>query len=540
MLKRLLIQTHRLNNLLLASIFCGAISTLLQIFIIAAAFYLIIQHQFSWTYALILLFVALALGFSRFGEQYLGHFIAFHLLADLRTQLYDHLLSLAPAKLDDKESGKILKLLVKDIEQIEVFYAHTIAPVVIAVLLSFLQSFLIFLFSPLMGTLALLSYFWIGFVLPLFRKKKIENTSSSLSKYETENDQLLSETVNGKSLLQQFQKIEQRISLLDKQRDLIGNTIKKRTFSDSAAATATQLSLLFFSIAMGYLAFNFSVGNTLCWVIAFTFPFSFGRVLALANLPSSLGNALLSAKNIFKILDEKAVSNLSENQEISLIKQSRFVDVNFSYPLRPNKTVLKDASLIGKKSEVIGIIGESGEGKSTLMKLLMKWYQPKKGLIEVYNHDLRKIKKSGLRKQINYVAQNPLILSGTIRENITLKNNSFSDSKIWESLKKVELDKTVKKMPKELDTKISRLEQRFSSGELQRLEIARALLYPSSILILDEPTSNLDTLNEAIIINSLQNYYRGLIFIVTHRPSSLSFTERVYRLAGGELAEIKQ
>ncbi|MHA5094818.1 ABC transporter transmembrane domain-containing protein [Oenococcus oeni] len=146
MLKRLLIQTHRLNNLLLASIFCGAISTLLQIFIIAAAFYLIIQHQFSWTYALILLFVALALGFSRFGEQYLGHFIAFHLLADLRTQLYDHLLSLAPAKLDDKESGKILKLLVKDIEQIEVFYAHTIAPVVIAVLLSFLQSFLIFCF----------------------------------------------------------------------------------------------------------------------------------------------------------------------------------------------------------------------------------------------------------------------------------------------------------------------------------------------------------------------------------------------------------
>ncbi|SYW07857.1 putative ABC transporter ATP-binding protein (fragment) [Oenococcus oeni] len=223
-----------------------------------------------------------------------------------------------------------------------------------------------------------------------------------------------------------------------------------------------------------------------------------------------------------------------------MIKQSRFVDVDFSYPLRPNKTVLKDASLIGKKSEVIGIIGESGEGKSTLMKLLMKWYQPKKGLIEVDNHDLRKIKKSGLRKQINYVAQNPLILSGTIRENITLKNNSFSDSKIWESLKKVELDKTVKKMPKELDTKISRLEQRFSSGELQRLEIARALLYPSSILILDEPTSNLDTLNEAIIINSLQNYYRGLIFIVTHRPSSLSFTERVYRLAGGELAEIKQ
>ncbi|WP_192816132.1 ABC transporter transmembrane domain-containing protein [Oenococcus oeni] len=482
MLKRLLIQTHRLNNLLLASIFCGAISTLLQIFIIAAAFYLIIQHQFSWTYALILLFVALALGFSRFGEQYLGHFIAFHLLADLRMQLYDHLLSLAPAKLDDKESGKILKLLVKDIEQIEVFYAHTIAPVAIAVLLSFLQSFLIFLFSPLMGTLALLSYFWIGFVLPLFRKKKIENTSSSLSKYETENDQLLSETVNGKSLLQQFQKIEQRISLLDKQRDLIGNTIKKGTkkgtFSDSAAATATQLSLLFFSIAMGYLAFNFSVGNTLCWVIAFTFPFSFGRVLALANLPSSLGNALLSAKNIFKILDEKAVSNLSENQEISLIKQSRFVDVNFSYPLRPNKTVLKDASLIGKKSEVIGIIGESGERKSALMKLLMKWYQPKKGLIEVYNHDLRKIKKSGLRKQINYVAQNPLILSGTIRENITLKNNSFSDSKIWESLKKVELDKTVKKMPKELDTKISRLEQRFFFRRIAKTGNCQSIAVP--------------------------------------------------------------
>ncbi|WP_308292718.1 ABC transporter ATP-binding protein, partial [Oenococcus oeni] len=230
--------------------------------------------------------------------------------------------------------------------------------------------------------------------------------------------------------------------------------------------------------AMGYLAFNFSVGNTLCWVIAFTFPFSFGRVLALANLPSSLGNALLSAKNIFKILDEKAVSNLSENQEISLIKQSRFVDVNFSYPLRPNKTVLKDASLIGKKSEVIGIIGESGERKSALMKLLMKWYQPKKGLIEVYNHDLRKIKKSGLRKQINYVAQNPLILSGTIRENITLKNNSFSDSKIWESLKKVELDKTVKKMPKELDTKISRLEQRFFFRRIAKTGNCQSIAVP--------------------------------------------------------------
>ncbi|MDI4584995.1 ATP-binding cassette domain-containing protein [Oenococcus sp. UCMA 14587] len=539
MLKRLLTQTHRLNNLLLASIFCGTISTLLQVFVIAAGFYLIIKQQFSWTYAIFLLIVALALGFSRFGEQYLGHFIAFHLLADLRSQLYDHLLSLAPAKLDDKESGKILKLLVKDIEQIEVFYAHTVAPVVIAVFISFLQVFAIFLISPLMAGLALLAYFWIGFVLPFFRKKKIQSTSSSLSAYETENDQLLSETVNGKSVLQQFQKVDQRISFLDRHRDSIGNIIKKRNFDDSIAASITQFSLLFFCGVMGYLAFNSSFNNSLIWVVVFTFPFSFARVLALANLPSSLGDALISAKNIFKLLDEKPLSELSENEEIALIKQGHFSDVDFSYPLRPDKTVLRNVSLLGEKPKIVGIVGESGEGKSTLMKLLMKWYQPNRGLIKVNDRDLQKIKKDSLRKQINYVTQNPLVLSGTIRDNITLKNSDFSDLKIWQALKKVQLDKTIRKMPEKLDTKISRLEQRFSSGELQRLEIARALLYPSSILILDEPTSNLDTLNEAIIINSLETYYRGLIFIVTHRSSSLSFANQIYRLSNGQLSEIE-
>ena len=490
---------------------------------------------------IVLVILAISRGLFRYGEHYFGHFVAFNVLADFRREIFSKLRRLAPSKLDSQDSGALLKLIGEDVEALEVFFAHTLAPITTGTIVSIVLIVYFLQYNFHLSLIAIIVYFILAVIIPNVFSSKLKPHLEVQQKYRKSYTSYFLESLRGMKDLLQLGVEKERFKNLSKESRIVNK--KERNV---AKLNFLQFSYSFLTIGFGVLAFAFvdfilvnknviSVKDAVITLVVFSS--SFAPFLELSRLPLGLGRALQAAKQTFSLLDENEPLGNDGSKEIEKINEIKFENVDFSYPKR-DKMIFENLNLHFEDEKIVGLVGESGSGKSTLMKIVMKWYMAKSGKISLNEEDILEIDSRKLQEKIAYIPQFPQIFSQTIRENLVLGNEKISDEEILEIAEKCRLKDKILSTENGLDTKINSERIIFSSGEMQRLELMRALLKRADVYIFDEPTSNLDTLNESIILNLIKENCKGMVFLISHRMSTVSFSDVVYRVENGKCFKI--
>lgn len=483
---------------------------------------------------IILVGCGLLRGVFRYGEQALNHFIAFKLLAHIRHEVFAKLRSLAPAKLETKDRGNLIAMITNDVELLEVFYAHTISPIIIAVIIS---STVITTIALKVGTLALISVtalVLVGVIVPIITSKignelglEIRNDLGDL------NTNVL-DSIRGIEELEQYQNSQRTMDLL-KQR-----THDLNEKQDILNRYQSMMRLLVDSIIMmsGFALLYF--GRTLDFnilLLVFTLHMSsFGPVIALSNLSGDLYHTLASGQRILDLLDEKPQVNEVWDGTNEAFEEASVRDVTFSYD---NEIILDEINMTITKNKIIALTGESGAGKSTILKLLMRFWDVNEGNVNINDQDIKSVTTRHLRSIESMMSQDTDIFKDTIKNNIAFVKPDASDEEIYEAAQHASVHDFIMSLPLGYDTMMEELGSNLSSGERQRIGLARIFLHGGDLILLDEPTSNLDSLNEAIILKSIVEYkYNKTIVIVSHRASTLKIADEVWNLEDGKLNPI--
>ena len=490
---------------------------------------------------IILVVLAISRGLFRYGEHYFGHYVAFKVLADFRREIFSKLRRLAPSKLDSQDSGALLKLIGEDVEALEVFFAHTLAPITTGTIVSIILIIYYLQYNILLALIAVIVYFTLAVIIPNIFSNKLKPHLEVQQKYRKSYTSYFLESLRGMKDLLQLGVEKERFKNLSKESRIVNK--KERNV---AKLNFLQFSYSFLTIGFGVLTFAFvdfilvnkniiSIKDAVITLVVFSS--SFAPFLELSRLPLGLGRALQAAKQTFSLLDENEPVGNDGSKEIEKINEIKFENVDFSYPKR-DKMIFENLNLLFEDEKIVGLVGESGSGKSTLMKMVMKWYMAKSGKISLNEEDILEIDSRKLQEKIAYIPQFPQIFSQTIRENLVLGNDKITDEEILEIAEKCRLKDVILSTENGLDTKINSEKIIFSSGEMQRLELMRALLKRADVYIFDEPTSNLDTLNESIILNLIKENCKGMVFLISHRMSTVSFSDVVYRVENGKCFKI--
>ena len=489
------------------------------------------------------LFIALVVmavmrGILHYGEQYCNHFIAFKLLAIIRHKVFAALRKLCPAKLEGRDKGNLISVITSDIELLEVFYAHTISPIAIAVLTSLVMILFIGHFSPLAAPLALAGYAAVGAVIPLFygsrgadQGMKFRNGFGELNSFILDSLRGLDETI-------QYRQGEKRRKEMEERSERLGGVQKGLNHLEASQRSVTNLTILLFSFAMLFLmiglmqAGQVSLTGMLVGTIAMMG--SFGPVTALASLSNNLNQTLASGERVLSILEEEPQVEEVAGAETVSFTDAEADSVNFAYE---EEQILKDYSIRIPKGKVVGIHGASGSGKSTLLKLLMRFWDVQSGQILISGRDVRGINTSDLRSMESYVTQETCLFHDSIANNIAVGKPGASREEIMEAAKKASIHDFIMTLPKGYDTEVGELGDTLSGGEKQRIGIARAFLHDAPFVLLDEPTSNLDSLNEGIILKSLKEGKGDkTVLLVSHRKSTMNLADIVYEMDNGRLS----
>lgn len=490
---------------------------------------------------IVLVILAISRGLFRYGEHYFGHFVAFNVLADFRREIFSKLRRLAPSKLDSQDSGALLKLIGEDVEALEVFFAHTLAPITTGTIVSIVLIVYFLQYNFHLSLIAIIVYFILAVIIPNVFSSKLKPHLEIQQKYRKSYTSYFLESLRGMKDLLQLGVEKERFENLTKESRIVNK--KERNV---AKLNFLQFSFSFLTIGFGVLTFAFaefilvnkniiSIKDAVITLVVFSS--SFAPFLELSRLPLGLGRALQAAKQTFSLLDENEPIGNDGNKEIEKLNEIKFENVDFSYPNR-DKNIFENLNLHFEDKKIVGLVGESGSGKSTLMKMVMKWYMAKSGKIFLNDEDILDIDSRKLQEKIAYIPQFPQIFSQTIRENLVLGNDKITDEEILEIAEKCRLKDVILSTENGLDTKINSEKIIFSSGEMQRLELMRALLKRADVYIFDEPTSNLDTLNESIILNLIKENCKGMVFLISHRMSTVSFSDVVYRVENGKCFKI--
>lgn len=503
---------------------------------------LVIRQEVIPILALYLL-IALAFlrGFVRYGEHYFGHFVAFHSLAAFRNLIFKKLRALSPACLDSQDSGYLLKMIGEDIEALEVFFAHTIAPICTAILSSGLMFWYFCQSSWQLALLALVTYACLAIVIPIYFANILQVLLKSQNEGRKDYLSYFLESLRSVKDLLQFQVLDEQFERLIKKSNHV-NALDRNV----AQAQFLQMALTFFWLGLMILAFSYMVFDGICrdslsfdkgllTFIAFTA--SFSPFLELGRLPLGFKRAMNAARNIFDLLDENVIVDEGTKQ-IDRLRSVSFEDLSFAYPKR-QELVFKDLSVTFQEKGIIGIKGESGSGKSTLVKLIMKWYNWKTGDIFLNDRNSCLLNAAKLQDTIAYVPQTAQLFQQSIRENLTFGRQDISDESIWNLAEACGMKDRLLACKEGLDT-IIKSPSDFSAGEGQRLELMRALLKDASCYIFDEPTSNLDSLNEAILLDLIKTHCQGLVFLISHRPSTLACADHLFCVKNGSLKEVNK
>ncbi|WP_375709075.1 ABC transporter ATP-binding protein [Streptococcus dysgalactiae] len=489
----------------------------------------------------LLLSLAILRGLARYGEHYFGHFVAFHSLAAFRNMIFKKLRALSPAHLDHQDSGHLLKMIGEDIEALEVFFAHTIAPVCTALLSAGLMFFFFWQMSWKLAILAMLTYACLAIFIPIYFAKLLQLLLANQNEGRKAYLSYFLESLRAVKDLLQFQVLEEQFAQLTEKSKLV-NALDRKV----AQEQFLQMALSFFWLGLTILSFAYlvfegirqgelSFESGLLSFIAFTA--SFAPFLELGRLPLGFKRAMNAARNIFGLLDQRIVVD-EGTEEVAEITQIAFEDLSFAYPQRQEQ-IFKHLSVAFSAKGIIGIQGESGSGKSTLVKLIMKWYNWEVGNIFLDDVDSRLLSSAKLQANIAYVPQTAQLFQQTIRENLTFGQAAISDEEIWDLAEVCGMKERLLACEQGLDTVITSTTD-FSAGEGQRLELMRALLKNASCYIFDEPTSHLDSLNEAIFIDLIKKHCQGMVFLISHRSSTLACVDQLYDMKNGTLTEVKE
>ncbi|HEP1253287.1 TPA: ABC transporter ATP-binding protein [Streptococcus pyogenes] len=489
------------------------------------------------------LLIALAFlrGFVRYGEHYFGHFVAFHSLVAFRNLIFKKLRALSPACLNSQDSGYLLKMIGEDIEALEVFFAHTIAPICTAILSAGLMFWYFCQSSWQLALLALATYACLAIVIPIYFANILQVLLKSQNEGRKDYLSYFLESLRSVKDLLQFQVLDEQFERLIKKSNHV-NALDRNV----AQAQFLQMALTFFWLGLMILAFSYMVFDGICHdslsfdkglltFIAFTA--SFSPFLELGRLPLGFKRAMNAARNIFDLLDENVIVDEGTKQ-IDRLRSVSFEDLSFAYPKR-QELVFKDLSVTFQEKGIIGIKGESGSGKSTLVKLIMKWYNWKTGDIFLNDRNSCLLNAAKLQDTIAYVPQTAQLFQQSIRENLTFGRQDISDESIWNLAEACGMKDRLLACKEGLDT-IIKSPSDFSAGEGQRLELMRALLKDASCYIFDEPTSNLDSLNEAILLDLIKTHCQGLVFLISHRPSTLACADHLFCVKNGSLKEVNK
>ena len=483
-----------------------------------------------------MILVAVFRGIFHYIEQYCNHFIAFKLLAVIRHKVFAALRKLCPAKLEGRDKGNLISIITTDIELLEVFYAHTISPIAIAIAVSLIMIIFIGSYSVATGVFALVAYLVIGVVIPLINGKrggtlgmKFRNAVGELSSFVLGELRGIDETIQyGAGEKKKKAIYDKSVNLAKIQKELAEAEGRQRGFTNGAIQLFSYGMLLLTLILYSNSIIEFEA-VVICTVAMMS---SFGPVVALSALSNNLNQTLASGERVLALLEEEPevaeVEVGKDSISLSEFTGAKAKAVDFSYG---DKKILEDFTLEIKKGKIIGIHGASGSGKSTFLKLLMRFWETDSGEILISNKDIKKIVTEDLRKLEGYVTQETHLFTGTIAENIALGKPEAKLGEIKEAAKAASIDEFITSLPNGYDTKVGELGDTLSSGEKQRLGIARAFLYNAPFILLDEPTSNLDSLNEGIILKALKEKSKGrTILLVSHRDSTMNIVDEMVEM----------
>ena len=486
-----------------------------------------------------LIVLAVARGALRYLEQMSGHYIAFKLLALLRDKVFSSLRRLAFVKLQDKQAGQLVSLVTNDIELLEVFYAHTIAPIMIAF---FTSVILLLVFAHLSGwfvLVALAAYLTVGVILPIITTKLAREDGRRYRELVGEMNDFFLDSVRGMKEIQLFGYAKQRLAEIQQRSQKIDTAFERIKDQEAKVRVYTEVAVSAFNIIMlftGLILFSLDQIDFSAFLIGVILLMSsYGPVIALSNLSSNLLQTLASGERVLSLLaEEPELKDVESAVDLKDVSRIDVENVNFAYG---EEQILSDVSLSVKKGEILGIHGRSGSGKSTLLKLLMRFYDPKSGSIKINGETLPNINTRSLRDNMAYITQQTYIFNETIEENIRLARRDTTLEEIMEAAKKASIHDFILSLPEGYQTKMTELGGNLSDGEKQRIGIARAFLHNAPIILLDEPTSNLDSLNEAMILKSLLNVKaEKLIILVSHRQSTMAICDQVIGIENGRMS----
>ena len=485
------------------------------------------------TVCVCLVIFALARAVLRYIEQRTNHYIAFTLLANIRDQVFAALRRLCPAKLEGRQRGDLIALITADVELMEVFFAHTVSPVCIALLTELVMVIFLAHYHLLLGFAGLLAYLLVGIVVPLVIMKHGSGTGEQVRRRSADMASFMLESIRGLDETLQYQDGEARAQRLRAQSASLSGAQKKLSNLTGFNAALTDAVIILSDLGMLLLAaklccaHSINCGTALISVIALMS--SFGPVTALAALGSSLQNTSAAAGRVLSLLSEKP-----ETPEITWKKPLTFSgascqELSFSY--RGGSPVLEHISMNFPQNTVIGITGRSGCGKSTLLKLLMRFWEPEIGMISISGRDINRINTPDLRAMESYMTQETHLFRDTIANNVRIGKPGASNEEIEAACKKAAIHDFILSLPAGYQTQVGELGETLSGGERQRIGLARAFLHGAPFMLLDEPTSNLDSLNEAVILKVLREESGGkTVVLVTHRLSTVRIADTVCAL----------
>ena len=493
----------------------------------------------------VMIIIAVLRGILHYAEQYCNHFIAFKLLAIIRHKVFAALRKLCPAKLEGRDKGNLISIITTDIELLEVFYAHTISPIAIATLTSLIMVFFIGRYHWLAGFLALAAYLIVGVVIPMWNGRRGSQMGMEFRTNFGELNSFVLDSLRGLDETIQYDQGEKRKEQMSERSRSLAGMQEKLSKMEGAQRSFTNLAILLASFGMlaltvwlygkGEIGFE---GILTCTIAMMG---SFGPVVALSSLSNNLNQTLASGERVLSLLEETPmVEEISgdvagrEESRANVFSGAEAKNVTFAYE---NETILDDYSLKLEPGKITGIHGASGSGKSTLLKLLMRFWDVNQGSVSVDGEDIRKIPTRHLRDMESYVTQETHLFHDSIANNIAVGSPGASREAIIEAAKKASIHDFIMKLPKGYDTEVGELGDTLSGGEKQRIGIARAFLHDSPLILMDEPTSNLDSLNEGIILKSLREASeKKTVVLVSHRKSTMNIADTVFEMKDGRIS----
>ena len=545
---RIMLELVKLTRPLLGVLACAVVLGVagflaaIGITVLATSALLDLEGQAHWIAAGVAAVAAVACGVARgplrYAEQLCNHYLAFRVLALVRDKVFAAMRRLAPAKLEGKEKGDLVSLVTADIELLEVFYAHTLSPAAIALAVSIIVLIFIGLQAPQLVGFAASGFICVGVVVPWRSSRYTATGGLELRQQVGKMNSFVLDSLRGLSETLQFGAQKQRARELDERMASLASTERKLKGRSANALAVSGAVVLALDVAMIALAMLFVMQGTLEFgravMAAGTFMASFGPLLAVAALGSTLQQTLAAGSRVLDLLEEAPQTpEVTDGVDVSTFEGMAMRGVSFAYR---DKKILSDIDVDIRPGRVVRIAGPSGMGKSTLLKLLMRFWDPQSGRVTISGLDLRDVNTASLRNQQGLMEQDTFLFATTIRENLLVAKADASDEELMAALEKAALRELVERLPQGLDTQLAELGDSLSGGERQRLGLARVFLQDAPLLLLDEPTSNLDALSEASVLKALQeNRGDKTVVIVTHRASAGAIADDTYTLSNGTL-----